>query len=96
MFHKHDKTNFMYFFSCVESNMLRERLLMSSLMSAQVTPLGKTLSAHLARVRFLPGVNALVDLQVADAVEALAAERADVPFLLDAATRYGFVQLRLT
>ncbi len=66
---------------------------MSPLVSAKVTPLRKTLSACVARVRFLSRVDALVNLQVADAIEAFAAERADEPFLLYAATRYRFMQL---
>lgn len=66
---------------------------MSPLVSAKVTPLRKALAACVARVRFLSRVNSLVNLQVADAIEAFAAERADKPLLLDAATCYSSVQL---
>lgn len=66
---------------------------MSPLVCAQVAPLRKTLAARIARVRFLSRVNPLVNLQVADAVEAFPTERADEPLLLDAATRYRFMQL---
>ena len=50
-------------------------------MSAKVTPLRKTLAARIARVRFLSRVNPLVNLQMADAIEAFAAERANEPLL---------------
>lgn len=66
---------------------------MSPLMSAKVAPLRETLAACFACVRFLSRVNPLVNLQVADAVEAFAAVRADEPLLLYAATRDRFVQL---
>lgn len=66
---------------------------MSPLVSAKVTPLRKALAARVARVRFLSRVNSLVNLKMADAVEAFAAERADEPLLLNAAVGYSFMQL---
>lgn len=66
---------------------------MSPLVSAKVTPLRKTLATCVACVRFLSCVNSLVNLQMADTIEAFAAERADEPLLLNAAIRYGFMQL---
>ena len=68
---------------------------MSPLVSAKVTPLRKTLAACVACVWFLSRVNSLVNLQVADTVKTFATERADEPFLLYAAARYSFVQLRV-
>lgn len=66
---------------------------MSPLVSAKVTPLRKTLATCVARVRFLSRVNSLVNLQVADAIEAFPTERADEPFLPDAPTLHDFMQL---
>lgn len=62
-------------------------------MSAKVAPLREAFAACIARERFFSCVNSLVDLKVADAVEAFAAKWADEPFLLVGATRYSSVQL---
>lgn len=54
---------------------------MDPLMRAQVALLGEAASADAAAVRPLARVHALVHLQVAEAVKALPAERADEPLL---------------
>lgn len=61
---------------------MRARLAVDLLVRAQVALLGEVFSAGCAAVGFLSGVNALVHLQVTEAIETLPAERTDEPLLM--------------
>lgn len=75
-------------------HILGQGFFVSPLVSAKVTPLGKALATYVTGVRFLSGVNALVNLEMADTIKAFPTERTDEPFLLNAVTTcQGFLDL---